>query len=69
MPERVATHANYWAAIVAAGFGVFTVNEWAAIIGASAAVLTAVANIWFRWKHLKLAETTVRLKIEAHEEE
>lgn len=56
-PSTIATKATavatYTAGTSAVVFGL-SANELAAYVGASVAVLTFVANLWFKWQHLKI---------------
>ena len=55
MADHRATVASYAASGGAVLFGL-TANEFAAVAGAACAVLTFVANVWFKYQHLKLAK-------------
>lgn len=58
MADKVATTTAYMASGSAIVFGL-SANEFAAVVGASIAVLTFVANLWFKWQHLQLARARV----------
>lgn len=50
MPEKIATPAAYAASGGSIITGLFTFNEVLAAIGALCAVVTAGANIYFKWR-------------------
>lgn len=55
--SSIATKATAAATYTAGGSAVvfgFTANELAAYIGAGVAVLSFLANFWFKWQHLKI---------------
>ena len=56
--DKVATTTAYMASGSAIIFGL-SANEFAAVTGAAVAILTFVANIWFKYQHLKLAKIRV----------
>lgn len=68
MSQKVSTAAAYIASGNAILCGL-TANELAALIGAGLAVLTFVANIWFRYQHLKLAKAKVEREFSCKEED
>lgn len=55
MADKLATITAYAASGSAIILGL-SANEFAALIGAFVAVLTFIANLWFKWQHLKLVK-------------
>ena len=58
MADKAATTAAYAASGSAIVFGL-SANELAALVGASIAIMTFVANLWFKYQHLQLARARV----------
>jgi len=46
--------------------GVLTFNEWVALFGLLLAAATFGVNLWFKGKHLKLAEREFEARNKAH---
>lgn len=59
--ERPATAVSYAASGSAVLFGM-TANEFAAYCGVAIAALTFLANLWFRWRSLKIMENVAKEK-------
>lgn len=58
MTDKPSTVASY-AASGTALFAGLSANEFAAVAGAACAILTFIANLWFKYQHLQLARARV----------
>lgn len=59
-PSSVASYAASGTAL----FAGLSANEFAAVAGAACAILTFLANIWFKYQHLQLARSRAELHAE-----
>lgn len=50
MLEKIATPTSYATSAWSLLYGLLTFNQWMAIIGALCAVVTAIGNLYFRWR-------------------
>lgn len=53
--DRATTFATYTGGSSAVIFGL-SANEIAAFIGAAVAILSFLANLWFKWQHLRIVK-------------
>ena len=56
MTEKISSVGAYAGSGGAIAIG-FTLNEWAGLVGILCALATFAMNAYFKWRHLKLAES------------